>query len=180
MLLIAAAVLLPMAPVHADTIRHRDAQRDMSRRLYDTASRAPSAAVGDIMRVSIKHTATRVKVAARFREIKRSGTFNFGVLMQTSEAPVVEAILTGSGGADLTNISGLIMPCADLRQKRNFARDTMMLSIPRSCLGNPLWVKVNPYGRRYVLSGPNKGIYTDLALRNGGVDGKATRRLFVN
>ena len=70
------------------------------------------------------------------------------------------------GMAELTKVSGKKVTCKGLRHSIDYDRATVVASIPRSCLGNPKWVKVG------VQSGSTSDFntfYLDDALTNGTV-----------
>ncbi|WP_134738067.1 hypothetical protein [Nocardioides sp. 503] len=129
---------------------HRDARRDAIR--FDTESEkkqpAPRNRTSDITRTVVDHQAEQLVVKTRVRELGRSGYRlmigeiqtpdgrRFDLMVDYSKRPIGEAFsLTPSGSGDEAECVG-----ATWSAKRSTKQVTA--TIPRSCLGDPAWVKV--------------------------------------
>ena len=130
-------VLLGATAATADTARHGDRRHDVA----SEQGAAPRAADPDITRVTGRHGAHRLVSRVTARNVSRD------TAMGRSK------VATRRGGFNLFSVLDepvtVIQPagpprevrCPGLRTRRNVARDTVVVSVPRRCLGNPRWVR---------------------------------------
>lgn len=170
LLLTVSALALVAPPAHAERKSYDDVRADMVVR--ESTDRAPQAKEGDIKRVTTNHQRSRLTVTTKYvarpdqfvglriavprRKFYVSlGFFNFPGM------PPGEAIqLTEEGVEEPVTCPGLrhvTMP--DHAQ-------AVRVRIPRSCLGDPRWVRVGSY----AASDENGVSYADESRRVGGAD----------
>ncbi len=130
-------VLLGATAATADTARHGDRRHDVA----SEQGAAPRAADPDITRVTVRHGAHRLVIRVTARNVSRDtdmglskvatprGRFN---LFSVLDEPVT--VIQPAGPPREVR-------CPGLRTRRNVARDTVVVSVPRRCLGNPRWVR---------------------------------------
>jgi hypothetical protein len=150
---LAAAVVFPAGAASARSLSIHDAtgdtwQMDTS---SDTESYLPagSQANVDLVRTIVRHTAKKVNVIGRYTELKRSGpALFFVVAVRTNEGVRrdvgVQTILRPCGQHMFEKRDGRTARCRGISHTVDYARETISVSVPRSCLGNPRWVQVTP------------------------------------
>lgn len=144
-----AGAFVLAAPAAAEAARydHADAAGDVAR-CGDTACTTvayASTQEPDIRRVSIQHRLHKVVVQAAFADIRRSASrqgFGMEVLTNESvrrtytvevEGPTVRSWFSRPSG---------VVSCSGLERRIDFTANTVLLVIPRTCLGSPGWVRV--------------------------------------
>ncbi|MFC5731412.1 MULTISPECIES: hypothetical protein [Nocardioides] len=143
---VAAITTLILAPgvAHADSWTHTDPARDVVA-FDDEGAETPAPEVerGDIRRVRITHSSTRVRIRYTMRE-----TFgaNHG-LVHAIRTPRNQFWLVRFR-ADGLRHNGLFLDqgekeirCRGIDWSIDRARATVIVSVPRSCLGRPRWVR---------------------------------------
>lgn len=101
---------------------------------------------GDITSVRTDHRARTVKVVVHLRKL-RPGLNMVGIELITSAKHHPAFMITGVAadraftGAVLTKGAEREVECAGLRVRIDTAHATIRASVPRSCLGNPSWVR---------------------------------------
>lgn len=135
-----AAVALAAAPAQAQQSSTRDAARDVTvfRGEGGTTTRAVIKN-GDIRRTTIAHKAGKVTLRVSFRDLAKKGN---GLLQYTD-------IRTPTSRYDLSVFAGPgnwagahPSSCAGAAHKINYRTNVFTYAIPRSCLGDPRWVRV--------------------------------------
>jgi hypothetical protein len=132
---------------HAARVDLPDARGDVWRIDYtgDT-SRAPQTRTGDVRRASFVHSRSRVLVRQRFVDLRRVGAYSLHtVRVQTPSKRYremqVEADRNGwSGTVKVFNRRGDRVRC-DAGHNIDYTRNVVVMSIPRSCLGDPRRVR---------------------------------------
>jgi hypothetical protein len=141
----AALVLaLPAVPAAAEQVTERDARGDVVR-VEEGGSNpvsAPTARVGDVLRTTFRHEATRVVVRTRFVALERSGR-RFTVWVDVQDRPgrvwyvgVRAEPRDRAGKTILMDSRGRDLSCT-AEHRIDYARDTVRVSVPRSCFGDP-------------------------------------------
>ncbi|MDP3891449.1 hypothetical protein, partial [Nocardioides sp.] len=129
---------------------HRDAIRDVmvmtTGEDNEELTAAPDQKRGDITRTVATHRATTVtsKVTMRQLPTKRSGHGVATRIVTNERTYVVEALrLPGaSKSPTLYTARGKVIECDGLDHQRNDKLKTVSFSVPRSCMGNPRWVRI--------------------------------------
>ena len=117
-------------PAQAQTIRFADARGDVS---------SPN----DIVR-TVARNGSRIGVVVTHRDLRRSATdIQFGVLTASGVKWHVFAEL-GGGTAAVYDGDWKVHRCPGLKVARSLAGSQTALSVPRSCLGSPGKVKLQP------------------------------------
>ena len=143
----AGLVLTVPTTAHAARYDHTDASGDVAK-CGDTACTSvayASTQEPDIRRVSIQHRLHKVVVQIAFAEIRRTASRQgFGMEVLTDESVRRTFTVEVEGPTVRTwfsRPSGLVS-CSGLERKIDFTANTVMLAIPRTCLGGPAWVRV--------------------------------------
>lgn len=177
-LFLAGTVLAAPAAAHADTLVRSDAAGDVVVTETSMVSveppvfePAPAQTQADIVATSLTHNANAVRVKIRARELVRQGSI-FASVMIRSDKRNRWVDLNARPGAYFGRTE-IYNPrsesddvrCAGMSHKIDYVANTMLVVIPRSCLGNPNWVRIGVG----VVSTKNGGrtIYVDDARRTG-------------
>ena len=166
--LTAAALLLP-ATAHADKAVHRDAVGDVvSVDESEEITPAPDQKRGDVTRTVANHRAQRVTFKVKMRELpRRASMHGVSTRIVTKQRSYSLDILRVPGlGKDpvLSTRRGKVIECDGLTDTRNDKRRTVSFSVPRSCLGNPRWVRLG--SRVFHMSNGTKA-FLDESHRDG-------------
>lgn len=124
---------------------------------------AKNRAMGDIRTVQVTHTATTVRVLIKYVELNRVGSDHFHVAQIRTPQRSYEVDLyatTGHwrGDPTLYRANGTSPRCT-LSWRIDYAANTTTITVPRSCLGNPAWIRAgaamsNTYGdKRFADDG---------------------------
>jgi len=143
----AATALALFAPAaHAQELTRSDGTGDVWVSSGAGFTRAPGSKHADVIWVQIRHGATRVVLTAKLAELTKQGA-EVGLIGQfrTNTGLRRDAMLTGqvgnrSGYVEFRNLTGKLLTC-DIARKIDYAANTMMMSVPRSCLNNPSYVE---------------------------------------
>lgn len=137
----------PTAPhrvVHDDTVGDVVVYRDGA----DVPSGRADHASADITRTVVDHRAHRLVVRATLADLRRRSGLRFMVVEVRTPARTYLATLdygrtpTTPDRVDLTTFRGRDVPCSGTSWRARSRTDVVRLSIPRSCLQDPAWVKV--------------------------------------
>jgi hypothetical protein len=172
----AALVAGPAGIAEAATWSHTDATGDVvdlqfpDRDSAPVETPAPDRAVGDITKVRASHTARRVVLRIAMRQsLAPDGWAIVGTVRTERRTYAVRFVRDSrtraywvSKNPDSTDYT---VPCRGLSKKIDSGAGTVQFSVPRSCLGNPRWVRVNM--SVYDYDGPLR-TYVDDGLDNGG------------
>lgn len=143
----------------------------------DSSSLAPAPAVvqGDIRRFVVDHRARTVVVTARFGDLARSARIYQGGVLELRTADRTRVLTIdvepggpGQGRVEFTNRNGRPVSCDGLARRIDWSTNTVRMTVPRACLGNPRWVRAG-YG--YYRMNQDLVIWMDEAHRNGTVSG---------
>ncbi|MDP3891552.1 hypothetical protein [Nocardioides sp.] len=166
------ALLVPTA-AHAGKSVHRDAVGDVGSFTDESENftTLPGQKVGDVVRSVGKHKGKRVSFSVKMRALPKT-KHSHGVvtrIVTNKKTYFADAHSAPGLGSDVfLTRNGKLIDCAGMRHKRSAKRNTITLSVPRSCLGNPRWVKLG--GGVYWLKG-NKS-FVDESHRTSIQEGK--------
>lgn len=151
-LVVAGLVLLPTAAQAAVEL-HRDATGEVVSAIgredprYDPA---PAQARGDIASIRVAHLDRSVRVLMHYRALNASGqsaSHGFAIRTATGLRFIDIRARPGrwAGVRRFQNANGALVPCRGISHTIDYARNSVLLVVPRSCLGNPRWVRVAGY-----------------------------------
>lgn len=178
--LIAAVVplaLLVPAAAHAEKVVLDDVVGDVVRGQGDmeleSSVPAPEYAGVDVVRTTIAHGATRLRVSVRFRALRRD-PFHLTVVRVKTPDGAFDLVAERLGGKPITTLGRgrRDVACRGLKTKVDLGADTMTVSLPTACLGGPGWVQVGvgSVAGDVVEGQPDEGAaYADDAIRVGEV-----------
>lgn len=161
---IAVAVLsfaLPIAvgsAAHAETWSRTDSAGDvlaLSSDVDGAGQRDPHNRTADIRRVSVRHAARTVIITLRVRDLRGGDSMLLGAVATPDERYDL-MVMRGSDfrmfmlEPSSSEPDGAGSTCRGKRLEHATAQDRIRITIPRSCLGDPAWVRV---GATY-LTGP--------------------------
>ena len=146
-LLAPAALLLPTV-AHAEKVVTEDPVGDVvspvdgAEDAYETVP-APDYAGVDVVRTTVAHGETRLRVDVRFRALERD-PFHFTVIRVRTPAGPYDLMVERLGGAPITSLGrgDRDVECRGLKAKVDLGSDTVTASLPTACVGAPRWVKV--------------------------------------
>jgi hypothetical protein len=171
---LATGLALTSAAAGADTRYDTDRTDDVSVFLpsAETAVPAPGQVNGDVLRARLWHSSTRMGVKVVFKDLARTGALRGDFLRLVTkegvkrEVDVLAAPGSWAGRAEMDRPNGDRVRCA-VAHHTDYAADVVTISVPRSCLSNPRWVRMG-YGA--ITSPDGATMYVDDALRDGDVD----------
>jgi len=176
-LVVAAAAVIPLVPTaaHADRYTYADHTGDVVSFTggSDTATPAPERVVGDIAASAVAHRRGSVTVKMRYRDLTRGDEiaahlFVIRTSRMTRDVTVVAAQGYYGGRVVMTKPSGKKVSCR-IARKIDYVANTVTASVPRSCLGQPRWVKVGMAGILFTGLGSSDMQYVDDARTNGNL-----------
>jgi hypothetical protein len=178
----AVVPLIPMA-AQANTYSHTDGTGDV----YSTVSGsgsftpAPDRTVGDVVGSTVKHKRHAVVLQLRYVDLEVGSEINahyFAIRTNTMRRDVtlVAAGTFPNGRAEMTKPNRKRVTCR-IPHKIDYTLNTATVVVPRSCLGNPRWVKVRMAGLSFTGLGPNDTTWVDDAL-SAGTSGAFSPRVF--
>ncbi len=148
----AAGTALAVTPfaAHADTYSHADAAGDVQVKGFDDDPSAfvtdPSRVLGDVVGSRVSHFPRTVKATVRVRELTRTGRGAltwYAVRTPDRLRWVLVDTTRGrwAGRVAMNTADFRFVPCS-IDHKVDYVNNTVQVVIPRSCLGNPKWVRV--------------------------------------
>lgn len=169
-----------VTPAHADTHAHRDAARDVVSGTADESgddiSRPePERREGDVRWLRVNHTPRVVRVTVGLDQLTRgSGGLSafhvVSVLPDRGRRVDIEITVSGTDYQGQTRFSsGKRSRCGGLRTRIDYVNDTVQVSVPRSCVGNPRSVRVGAGSGSFDLR-PEGRLYADDAQLDGRVE----------
>jgi hypothetical protein len=181
--LMPAVICLALTPnaAHAEKLVKRDARGDVLL-LDDTQTLTPQPAVKgiDVVKSVVKHTRKKVAVKVKMRDLGRLGATEFAELsavMETDRKPHSAFVFKGgSGPTGFELVRGKkTIKCRGAKKKFSAAKDVVRMSLPRSCVGNPRWIRVTVAVFATNTDFPNEILVED-GLRQG-INRKGTLRI---
>ncbi len=145
--LAAVTLLVPAAPAAAQEFVRTDQRGDLSRVGEDSDVFVPLPGRGypDITRVRFAHRTDAVVVRASFVELHPTGQFLFGgIQVRTPRGRTFFTVMATEGSRGGFLFKDNQNPCR-VGITISYAEELMRVSIPRSCLGDPTWVRLR-YG----------------------------------
>ncbi|MDP3891553.1 hypothetical protein [Nocardioides sp.] len=144
--LAATALLVPTA-AHAGKSVHRDAVGDVASFTDgdESFTTVPGQKVGDVVRSTGKHKGKRVSFSVKMRALPKTKHPHGVVTRIVTNKKTYFADMSrvpGLGNDVFLTRNGKLIDCVGLRQKRSAKRNTLTVSVPRSCLGKPRWVRL--------------------------------------
>ena len=126
----------------------RDPAGDMWAMDYaGNSTAAPQMRTGDVRRAAFRHRRADVVVRQRFVDLRRVGRYTqHAVRLQTGsnlyrEAVVVAGPGSWGGTVEVFNRRGRVE--CDARHRIDYRRETVLIRVPRSCLGEPARVRAS-------------------------------------
>lgn len=142
------ALLAPCA-AYAATVTTTDAAGDSMQITYvdDEPVLTPmsSDTSVDIVRTTVAHGTARLKVTTAIRGLERPGYFGITVAVKTPDGRFsVQAKRNGGGrlAPEFVLRGTRPFPCRGVRASVDEESDTVVVSLPTSCLDSPEWVRV--------------------------------------
>lgn len=140
------ALLLPV-PAYADTHVHVDTAGDVVsvRRSTGATTPAPGQIEGDIALARVRHKAHRVVLKMRVRDLTRSGrgtVHYYAIRTRTLTRIIALEARPGDWDGTVTMLKpdGRRTRC-HVRRKIDYTANWARVSVPRSCLDEPRWVR---------------------------------------
>ncbi|MGZ4493091.1 MAG: hypothetical protein ACXVWU_00190 [Nocardioides sp.] len=173
---VAGVVLLPTA-AFAQAVTVTDPKKDSWEQTQDPATgaitytQAGSAPNSDITSVRVRHTTGRVIVRTNFVSLAQNGQ---GVVLEAAirtdeglrrNAWVVKDPAKAGYVVVLHKPTGAAVGCSGLTGSIDWAGDAVVVSVPRSCLSAPRWVRVAVGAGNYGDS--TRRSYLDMAGTTG-------------
>ncbi|HTW17134.1 MAG TPA: hypothetical protein VMF51_18535 [Nocardioides sp.] len=167
-------LLATAGTAHAGSWTHRDARGDVFRAsMSDAVATAdPADRTSDITRFGVRHSARKVTLTLSLRDLRGGSAMTLGRLV----TPTNDYQATVLRSADL-RVFSLVdtadeteeLPCRGKRASYDNRRDRITITIPRTCLGSPTWVRAGAgYARGDLMSlDENSTMTFDEALRRG-------------
>ena len=169
---VAAAVLAPTA-AEARSWSHVDATGDVFTAPYNSTSftPAPDRVVGDVVASSIRHKRRTVVMQLQYRDLELGSEINAHVFVVRT--PTMRRIVTlvaassfPNGRVRVTKPNKKKVTCR-VPHRIDYTLNTATVVVPRSCLGNPRWVKVGMGGASFTGFQSTDTMWFDDALSSG-------------
>lgn len=137
----------------------------------------------DVRRAVVRHRAGVVVVRTRFENLRRIGVQIYDVGIRTPDdafyAEVTSRPWKRAGRHALYDEpGGERIGCADFSHRIAYAKDTVKMRVPRSCLDGPRWVKANIGNRLAVGDRPHRRHYADNPHNDGPYANTGTKRIY--
>jgi hypothetical protein len=142
-----AAVALQPAIANADSFTHIDSVGDLMQAPVGSTDFQPdpSRLEGDTASIRVSHLARTVRVKVRYRQLSRVGGAAHVFVFRTDKGIRQLTVLAGPGNwrGSLTFVNGSNKKVrCNISGGIDYVANTVLTVIPRSCLGNPRWVRV--------------------------------------
>lgn len=190
-----AAAVLPAAAASAESAVVHDKTGDVWEAVYNpetgasTFEEAGSVLNSDIKQTTVRHTDRRVQITVEFVEMKpkRIHPANYGfVRLDDDTTWVVGAYVDDewnaqafmgqeSLGRGMAARRGVA--CQGMKAAADYEADTLSVSVPRSCLGNPRWIEYNGRAVGQQSSQDSSHMYFDNAQNKGHGEGGWSDRI---
>ena len=144
----------------------------------DTFTAAPEQRVGDVLRMRVAHRHEAVTVRLVFADLRRAGSAFYELDLRTDKGAASAQVEAGrhhwAGRQHLWAADGNQLTCAGMTHRIDYDANVVTLRIPRSCLGDPTWVRALNYDRRETATTQ----YVDNPANHEALPGGFTRRLY--
>jgi hypothetical protein len=129
-----------------------------------TGTPAPTREAGDVRRTSISHGSTRIGIKIKMRKHVKAYSIFYFFSTPNGRYELSRMRLPGMSEVELRKgKSTKAISCSGITWTAVRSRGTMAVSIPRSCLGNPRWIKAGVG----VAAFGDEAFYGDDALQTG-------------
>lgn len=168
--LFATLVASPAATARAQIFEDSDVVGDVSDLTDETtATPAPDQTLSDVRATRLAHGATRVAVRVDYVDLQKVGESQaiFVDLFSDERSRRLQlAAYPGgwSGETQMYTARWREVSCGGVRHSIDYAAETMKVSFPRRCLGNPRWVNF-----RVVALAEDDGFFADDALSDAPI-----------
>jgi hypothetical protein len=157
------ALAVPTA-AFAEAFQHTDPAKDVQK--VDNASNevtnVPDDKTADVVHLKVVHTVEHVRTTVRLRDLGRSWIF-VSELQTADKKYDVFGVRTGRHTQwTLAKGNGRPITCDDLVGAQDRSANTVTVTVPDSCLGDPHWVKA---GVGFAVMGKNDDTFADDAQR---------------
>jgi hypothetical protein len=172
---VAVAAVVPLLPAaaYADHYTRGDAAGDVASTVgqSDAYTPAPERVEGDVISSTVKHGARTVVMTLAYRDLADSAEVDEHVyFVHTNRMNRVVRLFANSsnpgGKAVLTKVNGKKVRC-NVRRHIDYNLNTAKVIVPRSCLGQPRWVKVGMGSVMFSAAGASGTVWVDDALSTG-------------
>lgn len=172
-------LVVTASPAHAAVHRHTDRAGDVRQfvceDMFDESSCVESSSPAlepDITSTAIRHERANVVVRIKQRDISRAGVRVHSLRIITNEGITryVDAFaFPGSAQLEkeITNRNGRDVSCSRLRASMDLTANMVTITIPRSCMSYPRWVRVGMGA--FAVSTDGKTVKADDAFLTGRV-----------
>lgn len=155
---------------HPSVRRVHDARGDVlavtERRGKDVFTPAPARRHGDVAAFKVAHRDATVVGTITVRTLSHHDRF-FGAVLQlrTRQARYTAVVYRTQVGHPLETRfdGGGHHSCARLRYHLDYSHDTITIAVPRTCLGNPAWVRSRAVIDYFARPGTGDGFFADAA-----------------
>lgn len=134
-----------------------------------------SRVIGDIYRTRIVHGTKTVRVSLKYRALPAAGQYNrHTVYIGTGKTALTIEVVAGPGnwlGTKSVRRSATPMSCPNLVSRIDYTHKMFIVQVPRTCLGNPHWVRADGFMTATVDQGARFLRYVDFGFTDGFVDG---------
>ena len=167
-----AAVLAPSA-AQAKSWSHADATGDVFSAPYksNAFTPAPDRVVGDVIGSSIRHKRRAVVMQLQYRDLELGSEINGHIFV--IKTPSMRRVVTlaaasafPNGRVEVQKPNGKKVSCR-VPHRIDYTANTATVVVPRSCLGNPKWVKVAMAGASFTGFTSTSTMWIDDALSTG-------------
>lgn len=135
----------------------------------------------DVVGAVVRHRARRVVVRMDFANLRRVDPASYTALITTPEKIRGVFVIAGPGGwaGDRHLVNGNFgnVRCRGFQHSIDYATDTVIMSVPRTCLGRPRWVRVEM--ANYTFRGDSEEDFQEITdnPHSSDPDGRSTGRL---
>lgn len=169
-----AATLTTGSPASAEVIHHKDAAHDVRwqplQQTGDSSRPATHRREGDVVRTTVNHHAGVVSVSVKYRQLSRTGQGTAHVFVFRTDRGLSRTVELY---ADQHNWKGVVTfeapgtrtPRCEVSHHIDYARNRVTVTVPRSCLHEPRWVRVGSGDGMLVAN----RLYADDAYINFGL-----------
>jgi len=178
--LVAGLVLAAPTAAHAKSVTIDDGTDDVWTQVLDEDSgdyvwvQDPGVDNGDVTQTVVKHTKRAISVTASYVSLVKDSDYSAGysswfVLDDGREGWLAVESDKGKAATWLTvqkepgGTWDKKLECPDLAAKWHWDTDTLTASIPRSCFGNPKWLRFHGAAWRYPVDQTDSQFWTDNA-----------------
>jgi hypothetical protein len=184
--LTSALIVSVSAPALADSATIRDPKGDVY--LSNDGPASSYKPVGskpntDLLRTRVKHTRTSVRLTIRYQNLARDASkfISYDAELRVPGGEIFHGLVVvdpglASGYVNVTDADYVVdEACTAGRVQVRPAEGRVLVRIPRSCLGDPRWVRFGGTALS-IATGKKDKTYLDNALPTGG---GVTQRLFA-